>query len=157
MPYDTLKASDLRTLTPVLTLQVPLWIETHDYQPGAMRSPKRHITVPVVLWPDLDVKGTVVREHGYATTETFIVLQEWDEQVLLHELLHVVLGHILLTGDDPEGRHDVIGAVEVALAPFVTFGRRGATRLGEVGLSAPSSEPPAWPRLLNDPSHRPGA
>lgn len=72
-----------------------------------------HIDVPIIIVPDLPVFG----EAGYGYDCSRVIrLREWNEQVLLHEILHVVLDPVLVRGDpqDPQG-HNVISRVEVAL------------------------------------------
>lgn len=114
-------AATLATMTPECVLTVPLWNESHEYNPTQLRTPTRSIRVPVILWPDLNPLGAVVRWPGYYATDTYIVLREWNPQVLLHELLHVILCYVIPDDEDGTGAHDIIGAVEVALAPLVTF------------------------------------
>ena len=72
-----------------------------------------HIEVPVVIQPDLSRHG----EYGYAYDYSRVIrLREWNEQVLLHEILHVVIDPLGLADPihDPEG-HNVVARVEVAL------------------------------------------
>lgn len=113
--------ADLWNAPRTLTLTIPLWDEATEHQPRTLRVSTRATQVPVILWPKLDVPGAVVHAQGYAAVETFIVLREWNAQVLLHEVLHVALGGVIPAAQDGTGGHDVIGAVEVALAPFVNF------------------------------------
>lgn len=72
-----------------------------------------HIDVPIVIDPDLGPLG----EAGFTYDHTRVIrLREWNEQVLLHEILHVVLDPVITLGapEDPYG-HNIIARVEVAL------------------------------------------
>lgn len=67
--------------------------------------------VPVVTDPNLPVRGET-RTNPYGPPKT-IVLREWDERVLLHEVLHVLLdGHIPHDGNHG---HPIINRLEVGL------------------------------------------
>lgn len=71
-----------------------------------------YIDVPVVIDPNLSRLG----EYGYTFDyRRVIYLREWNEQVLLHELMHVVLDPLLLGTEDDPYFHNVIARVEVAL------------------------------------------
>lgn len=71
-----------------------------------------HITVPVWIDPNLTRRGEYAYQYDYSRV---IRLREWNEQVLLHEILHAVIEPLGLgTPDDPFA-HNVISRVEVAL------------------------------------------
>lgn len=78
--------------------------------------PEGEYDMPIVLDPDLPTRGemlTGLTYDGYQPTA--IVLREWDERALIHEVLHVLLNpHIRPTKADPDC-HRVIAHVEVAL------------------------------------------
>ena len=73
-----------------------------------------HIEVPVVIDPGLSRRGEVQNTYDGGRR---IVLREWDEQVLLHELLHVALTRVspLNTITEDPFDHNVIARIEVAL------------------------------------------
>ena len=75
-----------------------------------------HVDVPVVVEPTLGKRGEIRYDYdynGYAGRR--ILLREWNEQVLLHEILHVVLDPVLpVSAADPHN-HNVISRIEVAL------------------------------------------
>ena len=72
-----------------------------------------HVDVQVVLDPTMDLRG----EHRPGYGGSVIALREWDEQVFLHELLHVATGWVQpqLAATHPPHGHDVISRIEVAL------------------------------------------
>lgn len=72
-----------------------------------------HVAVPVVIDPTLSKRGETQNTHDGRR----IVLREWNEQVLLHELLHVALTRIspLNTITEDPDDHNVIARIEVAL------------------------------------------
>lgn len=99
-------------MTESIRLRVPL---SRVANSGGLNQGSDHIDVPVIIDPELGPRGETRRDHGYATTDTSIVLREWNEQVLLHELLHVLLdGRVPTTPADPHG-HEAISRVEVGL------------------------------------------
>lgn len=75
-----------------------------------------HVEVEVVIDPSIETLGLHQPAYGRDT----IRMQEWNEQVLLHELLHVALQRSAWWSDpqrqisDPNG-HDVVARIEVAL------------------------------------------
>lgn len=76
----------------------------------------QHVEVEIRIDPTLDSLG----EHQSAYGRDIIRLREWNEQVLLHELLHVAVSRSPWWHDpqrkvsDPNG-HDLIARIEVAL------------------------------------------
>lgn len=113
-------ANDLRAAKPVMVLDVPIWDESRDYRPDEVRKATRSRRVPVVIWGDLTQRGAVVHDYSFDyTLFSWVVLREWDEQVLLHELLHIVLMPFLPGGASDQSGHNVIGSIEVALAQFL--------------------------------------
>ena len=82
-----------------------------DEETGLNRG-RAHYDVPIVYDPDLPTLGER-RIHPYGDCP--IVLREWNPQVLLHEMLHVLLdGYVPTSEADPFG-HRAISRVEVAL------------------------------------------
>lgn len=116
---DLSSVQTLRSLKPVLTLDVPWWNPLGHS--GGIRVATDSIRVTVVIWPELADLGVVRRLHGYSITETFIVLREMDRQVLLHELLHVILDGVMPAAAADHHNHAVIGALEVGLSPFLSL------------------------------------
>lgn len=99
--------------TPHSIIRVPL---DRYPNPGgqSLNRGMNHQDIPIVIDPDLPLRGE--RQNTYDGSSR-IVLREWDEQVLLHELLHVALLHVhsrVATEDDPHG-HDIVSRIEVAL------------------------------------------
>jgi hypothetical protein len=101
---------------PLTTLRLPM-----DYEVGrdGRNRGRAHLDVHVVLDASMERRGEV-RGLGqpYSATNgfsdpVFIALSEWDEQVLLHEVLHV-LGLPGATEHDPYN-HRTINRIEVAL------------------------------------------
>lgn len=94
-------------------LRIPL---DRNRSPGADRLNEgtNHLDVAIEIDPTLDRRGEV-RGLGqpFGEPRVVIVLREWNEQVLLHELLHV-LPLPGATDADPHN-HDVVSRVEVAL------------------------------------------
>lgn len=87
----------------LFSLRLPL-----DYEHIAGRNVGRaHIDLTVAVQPDLEVRGV------YRSQEGVIALREWDEQVLLHEILHAV-NLPGATSHDPDN-HRTINRIEVAL------------------------------------------
>ena len=73
----------------------------------------QHVDVQVILDPDMSMLGECRQGYGGPV----IALREWNEQVFLHELLHVATGYaqpLIVTTHPPHG-HEVISRVEVAL------------------------------------------
>lgn len=92
-----------------------------------------HRAVPVELDPGLDPLGECRWDvPTYTGNGPRIVLREWNEQVFLHELLHVVLDPVLPPSLDHG--HDVISRVEVALWETRWRYRPGQARAGEGAL-----------------------
>jgi hypothetical protein len=102
--------AELRNLPTAAVLTLPWWDGKHNE--GEIHAAGVHLRVPVVVVPDLPVLGAVVLEHGYSVTEHFIVMREWDQQVLLHEVLHVLMR---------TSTHAELNVLEVGLGPFVKF------------------------------------
>lgn len=105
-----------------------------------LHTPDGSLIVTVVIEPELDALGRCYPVHGYSTVSYLIALREWNEQVLLHELLHAILGHIIpesVPGYWQVTPHNVINAVEVALAPLIRL-REG---LAAVAVSGEMAEP----------------
>ena len=73
----------------------------------------RYVDVQVILDPDMALRGEC--RHGYGGP--VIALREWNEQVFLHELLHVATGYAqpLIAITHPPHGHEVINRIEVAL------------------------------------------
>lgn len=72
----------------------------------------------VVLDPDLPDKGMFDRV-GYSSMPR-IRLREWNLQVLIHELCHYALDHIVHEGlPVSKHNHALINPIEVALAPIL--------------------------------------
>lgn len=93
-----------------IILRVPL--DRADNHDGAtLNVGVDHIDVPVVVDPSLAKRGEFQNTYG----GTRIVLREWNEQVLLHELLHAALARIPQIWADDEHNHNIISRVEVAL------------------------------------------
>jgi hypothetical protein len=88
---------------------VPLDFE-RDLETGLNRG-RGHVVVPIEYDANLPVLGER-RVNPYGPCP--IVLREWNEQVLLHELLHLILGTSGATPEDPYG-HRTVARVEVAL------------------------------------------
>lgn len=122
--HQTATLEEVRALPVIANLNVPLW--DGDARDDELHAPCKAISVSVVIKPDLPILGHLLREHHWDSVETYIVLREWNEQVLLHEVLHVVIGS---GPDDDPHNHRVINAAEVALAPFVCFGLPDRTLL----------------------------
>lgn len=94
-----------------------------DKMSTALHQPDFTTPVLVYLEPHLDVMGRCYSVRHYSGVARYVIaLRAWSPQVLLHEVLHAVIdplipdevghGYWLLT------RHNVINAVEVALAPW---------------------------------------
>lgn len=96
-----------------LVLRVPLDRALGNGDGAALNVGVDHISVPVVIDPDLPRRGETKNTYDGLR----IVLREWNEQVLLHELLHVALTRVspLNTVVDDPFDHNVISRVEVAL------------------------------------------
>lgn len=86
-----------------------------DYENDAstgMNRGRSYCEVPIEYDPGLPSAG-MRRINPYGPCP--IVLREWNEQVFLHELLHVLLdGSVPTSNLDPHG-HRTISRVEVAL------------------------------------------
>lgn len=91
------------------TLRIPFGY-VRDLPPDTLNRPANWYDVPVIVDPDLKTLGQT--ESQYAGT--VILLREPNEQVLLHELLHLICGGIGITDEDPFG-HRLINRLEVAL------------------------------------------
>lgn len=116
------RAEAVEATVPTLpfTVRVPL-DRNRDNDGQRPNVGERHVEVRVILDPEMEKLGEcrwdVPTYTGNAPT---IALREWNEQVFLHELLHVATGHSAWWSDpqrqinDPEG-HDVISRIEVAL------------------------------------------
>ena len=95
---------------PVAVVRIPLDYES-DPSTGLNRG-RAHVDVPVKYEPDLPTLGER-RINAFGPCP--IVLREPNEQVLLHEILHVILdGHVSTDDSDPHG-HRAVSRVEVAL------------------------------------------
>jgi hypothetical protein len=68
--------------------------------------------VPVVIDPTLEPRGEA-RTNPYGPPQT-IVLREWNEQVLLHEVLHLIVGAVI-GGNPDDHHHPLVTALEVGL------------------------------------------
>lgn len=88
----------------------------HEHRDG-WNVPTDEYTLPVRYDPAMPTRGELHQQHDFNGVwwPRTILLREWDERVLLHEVLHVLLnGRVTLTEDDPDG-HGVIAHVETAL------------------------------------------
>jgi len=94
------------------TLRVPVDRVPND-DGVALNVGTQHIDVRVIADPTMEGRGET--RHGF--DGPVIALREWNEQVFLHELLHVVTGYAqpLLSATHPPHGHDVISRIEVAL------------------------------------------
>lgn len=93
----------------------------------------QHVDVEVVIESGLSTLGK--HESFYGGDR--ITLREWNEQVFLHELLHVVLDRAGLTRtDDDPHLHNIISRVEVAL--WETGWRLSPCVLPPAGAECPS-------------------
>ena len=94
------------------TLRVPT--NRADNPAGeALNVGTNHVDVQLVLDTDMDMRGECRQGYGGPV----IALREWNEQVFLHELLHVATGYsqpLIVTTHPPHG-HEVISRIEVAL------------------------------------------
>lgn len=93
--------------------------------------------VPITYNPDLATKGLVT-----SFADPAIVLREWDEQVLLHEVLHLLLAPFLpwtdFRGAENPRHHEAVREVEVALtAAGWRFTRNGSVQRPETGAQEP--------------------
>lgn len=70
--------------------------------------------VPIVIDPNLSTLGEAGWDNGYSISGRVIRLRQWDEQVLLHEVLHCLLDELIPYEVDGLS-HKVINAVEVGL------------------------------------------
>ena len=93
----------------VETLRLP-FDYVRDLPPNTLNQPARIYDVPVVIDPDLDTLGRFENQYGGVV----ILLREPNDQVLLHEILHLACGGIGITDEDPHG-HRLINKIEVAL------------------------------------------
>lgn len=94
-------------MTATMTLRVPTGIVSNK---DGLNEATRYVEVPVIIDPTMTRRGEVRR--GFSGQ--VIALREWDEQVLLHEALHVALGWVQ-PPLSPEQEHPVVCQVEVAL------------------------------------------
>lgn len=77
-----------------------------------------HNAVSVLLDPEMSLRGETRYDYDYnGGLLPTIALREWNEQVFLHELLHVATAQCqpLLTTTYPPHGHDVISRIEVVL------------------------------------------
>lgn len=96
-----------------IVLRVPLDRALDNRDGDRLNVGTDHIDVAVVINPDLAKRGETQHTHDGKR----IVLREWNEQVLLHELLHVALTRVspLNTSTEAPDDHNVIARLEVAL------------------------------------------
>lgn len=100
---------------PVIVLRVP-FNRAREVDGTLLNKGDNYHDVSVFIDPDLPVLGERQSVDGYVRSER-IVLREWNEQVLLHELIHVALLNVhdrISCEGDPHG-HDIVSRVEVAL------------------------------------------
>lgn len=91
------------------TLHMP-FDYVRDLPPNTLNQPARWYDVPVYLDPDLETLGKF--ENMYAGVGIF--LREPSDQVLLHEILHLLCGEHGRSDEDPHG-HRLVNRIEVAL------------------------------------------
>lgn len=96
------------------TLRVPLG-RVSNPNGDRLNQGCEYVDVPVVIDSTLDVLGMTKRVPNNSSIDFTIILREWNEQVLLHELLHIMLDHRVPASVGDPYRHDVISAVEVGL------------------------------------------
>lgn len=115
-----------------IVLRVPLDRALDNREGHCLNVGVDHIHVPVFIDPGLTQRGET--QNTYSGRR--IVLREWNEQVLLHELLHVALTRITPMNtvvDDPHD-HNIIARIEVALWETGWRLRDRADRLGSGAL-----------------------
>jgi hypothetical protein len=93
----------------VETLHIP-FDYVRDLPPNTLNRPDRWYDVPVIVKPDLETLGRF--ETQYAGVA--IYLREPNDQVLLHEILHLICGAAGVTEASPHG-HTLVNRLEVAL------------------------------------------
>ena len=93
----------------VETLRLP-FDYVRDLPPDTLNQPAQFYEVPVYVDPDLETLGKF--ENQYASVAIF--LRERNDQVLLHEILHLASAGMGRTEEDPHG-HRLINRIEVAL------------------------------------------
>ena len=103
---------------PPVSLRVPLNREPNPDGDG-LNVGVEHVEVHVRIDPDCETLGKATWEYAYDhRLFPVITLREPNEQVLLHELLHIALVQVpadrLTALNDPHG-HDIISRIEVAL------------------------------------------
>lgn len=128
---DALLASGaIADAVPPTNINIPM--DVHHSPDGLGHTTGRaFVDIAVEYDPSLEKRGEY-RAPPYGACA--IVLREWDEQVFLHELLHVILGCPDPTDEDPYG-HRTISRIEVALwetgwrylAPTGATTQRGAS------------------------------
>lgn len=76
------------------------------------------VAIPVAIAPDLPTLGESSYQYDYSQV---IRLRQWDEQVLLHEVLHILVGRVLPSDTDGtrlglgQYHHELINELEVGL------------------------------------------
>lgn len=86
-----------------------------------LNEPATVYDVHVYLDPNLTERGANERVYD----GTAIVLREWNLRVLIHELAHVALDHLVVDRDGTveelrrDQNHGLVNAVEVAFAPLI--------------------------------------
>lgn len=90
-------------------IRVPLDYERHG-KPEELNRGADYRDVEVRIDPDIGARAEYRSVYG----ETAVVLREWNEQVLLHELIHVALSRVARADDDPL-HHNIVSRIEVAL------------------------------------------
>ncbi len=105
--------SDARETEPDLPFALRVPTDRLFNDTGNMNEGVNYVKVQVVEDPELEHRGLTTHDHGGSV----ITLREWDEQVFLHELLHVATAYCqpsLFDTHPPHG-HDVLARIEVAL------------------------------------------
>lgn len=109
-----------------------------------MNLPDQVREVTVVIDPELEIPGMF--EQGGYNGAPFIILREWDLRVVIHEIAHLALDHIVWrfdgTVEDLYGNwnHQLVKAVEVALAPIIhILAAEDATRAILTATTEPST------------------
>lgn len=101
-------------MTPILPFVLRVPTDRADNPGGEhLNVGTNHVDVQVILDPDMTLRGECRQGYGGPV----IALREWNEQVFLHELLHVATGYaqpLIATTHPPHG-HEVISRIEVAL------------------------------------------
>lgn len=104
---ETAPTSDPRLVAPT---SIRLALQAERGEDGMWR-PKAPFDVPIVYDSTLDGPGMVENAYGH----TQIILREWNEQVLLHEVLHILLGSLIPARVGDEFGHLSLTPVEASL------------------------------------------